>query len=228
MTQQVPEGWYADPQDATPGAERWWNGHSWTAHTRVQAPPPPPPGHEPPREWAPTAPTSAQPPKMLADGTPVAELGPRLGAYAIDVALVYLSVSIAIFVVDAFTTIGESFGVTALSWSFLGAPVKALLIGLVWMLYQVVLLTRGQPTLGKRMLGLRVRPLDHEGRLDARPAATRAVTGSAGLLFVALPGSQLIAVALMGYDAYRMQGDWLDRPWHDQLVGTVVVRAPSR
>ncbi len=27
MAQVVPEGWYADPQDATPGAERWWNGY---------------------------------------------------------------------------------------------------------------------------------------------------------------------------------------------------------
>ncbi|MGZ5405905.1 MAG: RDD family protein [Nocardioides sp.] len=228
MTQPVPEGWYADPQDASPGAERWWNGHSWTAHTRVEAPPrPPPPGHAPAGGWGPSTPTS-QPPKTLADGTPVAELGPRLGAYAIDVGLVYLTVSLALLVVDGFTSIGESFGVTSLAWSFIGAPVKALLIATLWMVYQVVLLTRGQPTLGKRVLGLRVRPLDRDVPLDARAAAIRALAGSAGLLIVLFPGSQLFGLALMGYDAYRMQDDWLDRPWHDQLVDTVVVRAPGR
>lgn len=173
--------------------------------------------------------TPASPPsKTLADGTSVADLGPRLGAYAIDVALVYVTVTVALFVVDGFTTMGESFGVTGLSWSFLGAPVKALLVATLWVLYQVVFLTRGQPSLGKRWLGLRVRLLDRDAPLDSRAAATRTLAGSAGVVFVLFPGSQLLGVALMGYDAYRMQDDWLDRPWHDQLVGTVVVRAPGR
>jgi uncharacterized RDD family membrane protein YckC len=57
----TPEGWYADPQrPSVPGAERWWNGVSWTAHTRERPAPPPPVAPAPP---TPVPSTSAVPPR---------------------------------------------------------------------------------------------------------------------------------------------------------------------
>lgn len=234
MTQQVPEGWYADPQDTTPGAERWWNGFSWTAHTRTRPVPPPP--VEPPGPAVSSAPPTPvlapRSPKQLADGTVVADLGPRLGAYALDLAAVYVTVSVAFTIVDAFTELGETVGLPGMSWVLLGTPVKAVLLAGLWMLYQLAFLTRGQPSLGKRLLGLRVRRLDGDAvlgdRLDVTTAATRAVAGGAGMVMLLFPGSQFFGFALLAFDAYRMQQDPLDRPWHDQLVGTVVVKAPER
>ncbi|MFD9130631.1 DUF2510 domain-containing protein, partial [Kitasatospora sp. NPDC059571] len=36
MSEQIPAGWYPDPQDTTsePRPERWWDGTGWTATTR--------------------------------------------------------------------------------------------------------------------------------------------------------------------------------------------------
>ncbi|MGE7436272.1 DUF2510 domain-containing protein [Kitasatospora sp. NPDC001175] len=36
MSEQIPAGWYPDPQDTTsePRPERWWDGRGWTATTR--------------------------------------------------------------------------------------------------------------------------------------------------------------------------------------------------
>ncbi len=36
MSEQIPAGWYPDPQDTTtdPRPQRWWDGKSWTAGTR--------------------------------------------------------------------------------------------------------------------------------------------------------------------------------------------------
>ncbi|WP_405020384.1 DUF2510 domain-containing protein [Kitasatospora sp. NBC_00070] len=36
MSEQIPAGWYPDPQDTTsdPRPERWWDGQGWTAGTR--------------------------------------------------------------------------------------------------------------------------------------------------------------------------------------------------
>ncbi len=224
MSTQAPEGWYADPQDPTPGAERWWNGHSWTAHTRRQpAPPPASPESEPPAAPTPAAPPAPPAPTVLADGTPLAELGPRLGAYAIDVALVWFVASIGAVILSLTTAIADGLGVPGQGWLFDGVPVKALLIAALWLAYQLVVLTRGGRSLGKRILGLRVRPVDREGPIDSATALRRALAGSGGVLFVMFPGSQLVGAALLGLDAYRMQQDVLKRPWHDQLAGTAVV-----
>ncbi|WP_457031858.1 DUF2510 domain-containing protein [Kitasatospora sp. P5_F3] len=36
MSEQIPAGWYPDPQDTTtdPRPQRWWDGQGWTANTR--------------------------------------------------------------------------------------------------------------------------------------------------------------------------------------------------
>ncbi|MEU8702447.1 DUF2510 domain-containing protein [Streptomyces sp. NPDC048680] len=44
MSYPTPPGWY--PDTAVPGNERWWDGTSWTAHTRPHAAAPQQPGPE--------------------------------------------------------------------------------------------------------------------------------------------------------------------------------------
>jgi uncharacterized RDD family membrane protein YckC len=226
----VPEGWYADPQDPTPGAERWWNGFTWTAHTRhlEEQPRPAPAPAEPAPAYAPEP--AVQPPdqpRRLADGTPVALLGPRIVAYLVDVVLVNVAASVLLAVMDAFAMLPELFGEPGLDvWLVLGAPAKAVLMLGLWIGYQVYCLTRGRPTLGKRFVGLRVRRLEGGDRLTSRDALLRALAGGGGVVLLMFPGSQVLGLALLGYDAYRMQEDPLQRPWHDQQVGTVVVTAP--
>ena len=236
MNAQVPEGWDADPQDQTPGAERWWNGYSWTAHTRERPadPPPaperpawesaPPPASEPAAPVAPVAPAA---PTVLPDGTPLAPLGPRLGAYAIDVVLVWFVASVLLgFLAGARLLAEELAGIDA--FGIFSFPVRPLVVGALWLGYQWLVLTRPMPSLGKRMLGLEVRRLEPSpgspAGLDSSTALKRALAGGGGVLFVMFPGSQLFGAALLGLDAYRMQQDHLRRPWHDQVAGTVVVR----
>ena len=163
MAQAVPEGWYADPQDGTPGAQSWGYGHLWTAHTRHPHPVPPhaataATADAPPAGPGP-APQVAHPstPRQLADGTPLADLGPRLAAYGIDVALVFVAVAVPVGVLAAVLEMGEPVGVADLTGFFLGAPVRALALAGAWALYQLFFLTRGRPTLGKRWLRLRGR-----------------------------------------------------------------------
>ncbi len=242
MTAGVPEGWYADPQDQTPGAERWWNGYSWTAHTRQQPAPPPPSDAEAPA-WssappppapgpAPASGPAAPPaPTVLPDGTPLAPLAQRLGAYAVDVVLVWFVGSVLLgFVAGARLLAEELSGFDAVG--LLGFPVRPVVLAGLWLGYQMWVLTRGRQSVGKRLLGLEVRRLDPApgatGGLDSSTALKRALAGGGGLLFVLFPGSQLLGAALLGVDAYRMQQDDLRRPWHDQLAGTVVVRPAVR
>lgn len=74
---QTPAGWYQDHGD--PATERWWDGTSWTDHTRpkgVPAPAPPPP--PPPASVTPTvsAPPPSQPLPPPPSSLPVAAASP--------------------------------------------------------------------------------------------------------------------------------------------------------
>jgi hypothetical protein len=234
---EVPEGWYADPQDQTPGAERWWNGYSWTAHTRVQPVAPPEPqapawtSAPPPAGATQPAPAPAPAPTVLVDGTPLAPLGPRSGAHAIDVVLVWFVASVGLgLLAGARWLVEELAGVQLLALA--GFPLRALVVAGLWLGYQLLVLTRGMPSLGKRMLGLEVRRLEPlpgaPVGLDSTTALKRALLGGGGVHFVMFPGSQVFGAALLGLDAYKMQQDRWRRPWHDQVAGTVVVRPAVR
>lgn len=216
MSQAIAEGWYADPQDRSPGAERWWNGHAWTAHTRVQ--PATTPSPQPTR--------SAPPPKAtsLPDRTPLAQLAPRIVAYGIDVGLVFVVASVISGAIGVFGSLPGWYGWQGPSvWVLLGAPMKALLVIALWLGYQVACLTSDRPTLGKRLLRLQVRHVDGVGPIPVREALLRALVSGGGVLFVAFPGGQLLGLLLVGADAYQMQQDPLGRTWHDQLAETAVV-----
>lgn len=227
MSGQVPEGWYADPQVAVPGAERWWNGRQWTAHTRRVPVPPPPPS---PTASAPGPAPAGAGQSTLPDGTPLAPLGPRLGAYAIDVALVWVAASVLLLGLNTVVIItGGLGGWNPWGWQLFGwagTPVRTLVIALAWVGYQLWWLTRGTPSLGKRWLGLEVRRVEaapgERSGLDTGTALTRALLGGGGALFAV---SQLLGTVLVAVDAYRMQHDTWRRPWHDQVAGTAVVRS---
>ncbi|MFJ8042224.1 DUF2510 domain-containing protein [Kitasatospora sp. NPDC096147] len=75
MSEQIPAGWYPDPQDTTsaPRPQRWWDGRGWTASTR------PAPGDAPPPAGAPAsapADATADAPTVLSE--PVAEPAPTV------------------------------------------------------------------------------------------------------------------------------------------------------
>ena len=150
-------------------------------------------------------------------------LAPRIGAHVIDVLLVYAVVSMLMLVVDVFTALADELDLTGTYFLLVGTPIKGLVLGLLWVGYQVVFLTRGGATPGKRFLGLRVRRLETDQPLDARQAALRSLAGGAGMLFLMFPGAQFFALCLVGYDAFAMQKDALRRPWHEQLTGSAVV-----
>lgn len=230
MSQEVPEGWYADPQDPTPGAERWWNGHSWTAHTRRQemAPPPPPPTPTSPAGQPAYAPQATVVPQHLPDGTRLAELAPRIGAHVVDVLLVWAVASVLLLFVDVFTRLADELDLTATYFLLVATPFRAVVLGLLWVAYTLLFVCGSGATPGKRLFGLRVRRLETDQTLDRRTAALRALTGGAGMLFLMFPGAQLLALCLVGYDAYAMQKDRYRRPWHDQQAGSVVVTSLTR
>lgn len=66
----TPAGWYPDPRSTRPGAERWWDGTTWTTHLRVPAPAiPPAPTTLPPPTSPPPPATPPPPRRSLQAGT---------------------------------------------------------------------------------------------------------------------------------------------------------------
>lgn len=235
MTQDIPEGWYQDPQHAGPGRQRWWNGRQWTAHTRVlDLPPPAPaaPGGDPAaREGSAGQPDLVQRfrslPRQLPDGTPVPEVPERLGAHVIDVLLVWVAASVVSGGVGLGLGLTDRYLLpTGLPWFLFDGWLDAVVLAVFWVGYQLACRGSGGATVGKRMLRLRVRPLEAEGPLSTGQVLRRAVLGGGAVLFLMFPGAQLLGLALLGFDGYRMTQDALGRPWHDQVAGTAVVKAP--
>lgn len=227
----IPEGWYPDPQAPDGTRERWWNGHQWTAHTRgaqqpraSTAPPPVPYAGRSPQ----SGPLYATPPPTLPDGTPLAETGERVGAHALDLVLVWVVATVLADAVHTATGIGSYFlSPLGLPWFLFGGWLDGLLIGGTWLAYQLAFRGSGGRTLGKRLLRLRVRPVDAEGPLTTGQVLRRAVLGGGGVLFLMFPAGKLLGPVLLGVDLHRTSRDPFGRPWHDQVAGTAVVKAPS-
>lgn len=231
MSEQIPAGWYPDPQATAPGAERWWNGGHWTAHTRRTDLLPPSqagPATDPVRHPAPGNPDLVAriraKPTVLPDGTPKGELTARLGAYVIDVLLVVIVAEVVSTLIAFALLLGLEDPLSG-SWLLLSEWLDVIVIGGLWLGYQLLVGRRGA-TFGKRLLHLRARTLETDGPLTARQVVRRSVVGGGGVLCAMFPGSQFLGALLVAYDLYRMDGDEWGRPWHDQVAGTVVVRTP--
>ena len=228
-------GWYPDPFSSG-GYVRWWDGQKWGASTSTgtAAPssyepgtpellPPPPPMPAPPGARAYRA---EQAP------FPLATWGARAGARILDSLIEGLiSAPLVIWLLwpslqtffesvptdgsapsDATTAAFQS-DVLAFSWRF---TVISLVVSF---LYQVPQNVRWGRTIGKRALGLRIRPLAIDGPLTLIQAAIRWGTYSA---FAIIAGGGLLVIDLL----------WplWDKPWrqaiHDKTARTVVV--PTR
>ncbi|MGW2395408.1 DUF2510 domain-containing protein [Kitasatospora sp. NPDC001664] len=78
MSEQIPAGWYPDPQDTTsdPRPQRWWDGQGWTASTRPA--PADAPAAAPADEAAPAAPAAPAEDAPTVLSAPVAEPTPTV------------------------------------------------------------------------------------------------------------------------------------------------------
>ncbi|MET8368472.1 RDD family protein [Micromonospora profundi] len=195
-----------------------------------------PPQYAPPGYPQPQWPVA--PPALSPAGQPLASFGDRLIAWIIDTALASV-VAMVLFMpaflalwwwmftemtqLDPDGTLVEPTPVTFLTGFFL--PVLLLqftlvvvLLGIYW-LYHVEYLKRGGQTLGKKIMKLRVVPLDPNGTLDRRMAGRRWLV-------------QYLAATLIPGVSYA-DGFWQlwDKPWqqclHDKFAGTVVVKVAS-
>lgn len=202
-----------------------------------------PPGYAPPPHYPmpphyPVPPQFAVPPTVSPAGQPLASFGDRLLAWLIDTAVasvVSLVLFMPVFLVlwwrmltemtrtNPDGTLVEPDPGTFLTEFFLPillfqAGLFVVLLGLYW-LYHVEYLKRGGQTLGKKVMKLRVVPLDPAGTLDRRMAGRRWLV-------------QYLACSLVPGMSYA-DGLWQlwDKPWqqclHDKFAGTVVVKVAS-
>ncbi|WP_117664828.1 RDD family protein [Micromonospora sp. MW-13] len=232
----VPQG-YAVP--AQPGPTGY-------APPGASAGPPPspgwagPPGYAPPPGWAP--PPGYAPPRpgfapvpVSPGGQPLASFGDRLLAFLIDSAvsgLVVMALFLPVMVFIWFRMFGEftrtnpdgtfvepdpSTFLTDIMLPLLLAELGlfVLMLGLYW-LYHVEYLRRTGQTLGKKVMRIRVVPLDPTRTLDRGMAGRRYLVQFVGCSLV--PGLSYV------------DGLWQlwDKPWqqclHDKFARTVVVK----
>lgn len=223
------------PQPATGGVAPPPGPHpqGYAAPPQYAPPQYAPPGYAPPQWYAGTP---GPPPSP--SGQPLASFGDRLLAWLIDTALAS-AVSLVLFMPVFFilwwrmftemtrTTpdgtfvepdLGTFFIEFFLPIMLLQLGVLVLMLGLYW-LYHVEYLKRGGQTLGKKVMKLRVVPIDPARRLDRRMAGRRWLVQS-------LAGSLVPGVSYL-------DGFWQlwDKPWqqclHDKFAGTVVVKVSS-
>ncbi|MEH1165702.1 RDD family protein [Micromonospora sp. CPCC 205539] len=208
------------------------------------APPPGPhpPGYAVPPQYAPAPPPwhagpphPAPPPMLSPGGQPLASFGDRLLAWLIDTALatavamvLFMPVFLILFMRmttemsrtnpdGTFVEYDPSYIFTSFFLPMLLAEfgLIVVLLGFYW-LYHVEYLKRGGQTLGKKVLKLRVVPLDPNGTLDRRMAGRRWLVQYLGSSLI--PGLSYV------------DGLWQlwDKPWqqclHDKFASTVVVK----
>ena len=228
-------GWYPDPFSSG-GYLRWWDGQRWGTSTSVTSapdvapgapvPPPPPPPGATALYGAGFDPAAA--------GITLASWGSRAVARILD-----LLVESAIAAPFAYVLLRPAFedlfsilpsdgtapsqatldaAVASFQEAVLGASVALSLITLVvTFLYEVPQNVRWGRTLGKRALGLRIRPLAADGPLSWNQATIRWGTYAAGAL-----------VAGLFWAAIDYLWPLWDKPWrqalHDKTAKTIVVR----
>ncbi|MBQ1024382.1 RDD family protein [Micromonospora sp. C95] len=214
------------PQYAPPPAG--WAGRPPPPGVPGGPPPGWPPG-QPPPQWA----AGPPPPVLGPGGQPLASFGDRLLAYLIDTAIAgaaLLVVFVPLLVIfmarvlamdpetdpDGTVTEPGLFVVEILlPMLLLQAASIVIMFGIYW-LYHVEYLKRTGQTLGKKVLKLRVVPLDPTRTLDRRTAGKRYLVQFVGGSLV--PGGSYV------------DGLWQlwDKPWqqclHDKFAGTVVVK----
>jgi len=235
-------GWYPDPFSA--GYQRWWDGKGWTPRTRVPDLPADPAAPADPMAPADTAvdPAAAQPPwsrwQPYAGGRPAPALvatfplagwGSRVAARLLDWAVVgvvllpfYVAALWPAFrdLLDHLPTDGGSLDPAVVSRFQSRVITQAVGLGLLTALamtaYEVPQLVAYGRTVGKRVLGLRVRPLGEDRKPGWGEALVR--SGVMGIGYLVAGGLFLI-----------LDGLWplWDRPWqqaiHDKAARTVVV-----
>ncbi|MFG1916453.1 RDD family protein [Micromonospora sp. NPDC048898] len=195
-----------------------------------------PPGYAPP-PW-PAGPPGPPPPTLSPGGQPLASFGDRLLAWLIDTALasaVSLVLFLPFFLVLWWRMVTEMtrtnpdgtlvepdmatfFVEFLLPIMLLQLGLFVVTLGLYW-LYHVEYLKRGGQTLGKKVLKLRVVPIDPTRTLDRRMAGRRWLVQFLGGSLV--PGGTYV------------DGLWQlwDKPWqqclHDKFADTVVVKVST-
>ncbi|WP_233196551.1 RDD family protein [Verrucosispora sp. ts21] len=217
-----PAGWAGSPPPpGVPGGPPpgWHPG---------QPPPGWPPGQPPPK-WAGGPP----PPVLGPGGQPLASFGDRLLAYLIDVAMssaALLLLFMPFFLTFAFRILSvtpetnpdgsladpsDLITEIMLPMLLLQGALFVVMFGFYW-LYHVEYMKRTGQTFGKRVMKLRVVPLDPTQTLDRRMAGKRYLVQFVGGSLV--PGGSYV------------DGLWQlwDKPWqqclHDKFAGTVVVK----
>jgi uncharacterized RDD family membrane protein YckC len=182
----------------------------------------PPPGYRPP-------------PAVSPGGQPLAEFGERLGAYLIDMlvfvvaAMAVILPAVLIFVLAwlpsiearaADTTVEEFEPLEALvPLLLLEVGVGVVLLSMAYVYYVELMFRTGQ-TLGKRVMKLRVVPMDPAARLDRKMAAKRYLAQHIGGAFI--PAFSYV------------DGFWQlwDKPYrqclHDKFAQTTVVKVTAQ
>jgi uncharacterized RDD family membrane protein YckC len=230
-------GWYPDPFSSG-GYVRWWDGERWGPSTLAPtatdpSTPLPPPGGPPqaPPSGQPLWPTAAPSYDAKVAPFPVASWGQRAGAIVIDWIIEGLIATpfvlwIAGPAVQKFvdsvpqnsSTIPQA-SIDQLMKDSAGLSLQLTLISvLVTFFYEVPQNAIYNRTIGKRVIGLRIRPFAHDGGIG---------WGTAILRWGAYTAGALVLRAIWPLIDY-LWPLW-DKPWHqtlhDKVARTLVVPA---
>ena len=212
-------GWYPDPFSAA-GVNRWWDGAQWTSATQVPSV----------TGWKPAPPYAGATVATFA----LASWSTRFGAALIDlliISILLLPICLtllgpafndlrAAMPTDGSTQIPQA-AITAFQDKVvsvsLALSLAFVLVSLVYFVPQNVAYGR---TVGKRLLGIRIRMLAEDRRPDLSAALIRWGLFAAGTVIAGVP-------------FLLLDGLWplWDKPWrqalHDKLAKTVVVPTTS-
>ena len=231
-------GWYPDP-GGQPTTQRWWDGAVWSPVTRPAPPGAPSPRRDDGMQGGAAATLSAVRETSTPDGVALAGLGSRLVARIVDSILKGL-IALALgyrVIAPAMDAFRDWYGRAVLD-AERGRPLPAFdvftdvevtramtqyaLISLVvGGVYTVVLLRLWGATLGKRLLQVRVRSWESDGRLTWGQSVGRWLTGEGVAAIPLLSFWPLVNFLWPVWDRRR-------QAIHDKLPGTVVVRAGRR